>query len=263
MRRQIVEVVGRARRPMTLREVQAELPDVRREDLDDLVDRGVLYPCTRSRIWDRDETDHLLTVARSHLVRRPLSRRELAEVLAEHDPSLPRAWRSALYDRLRDASDIWEWPGGAGHRAARLATEPPDPDAYVGRLREQYERVRDRLADAGIDEAAIARAVTGEIDERPQPSPAAPPGNVLHELAFAWADTTEPEARTPIERVLTNIGARRLGTIDEPVSFDGRLHETDDDLFPDEPARVVEPGWVHGTAQTRVVLVKARVRATT
>ncbi len=259
MRLQIVEALGRADHPLSLRALAAHVPGVSRTDLEPLVDRGVVYPCTRGRFWDRDETEHHLAVVRARLEQGPLTRREVSDLLASHDPGLPRAWRYALYDHLRTTEGVWEWPGGAGQRSPRLATRPPDPEAYLGRVREQYERVRDRLARAGLDERTIARSVTGVAVASEPPTPV-PSRNVLHELAFAWADAEEA-ARPPIERVLLNIGAGRLFEMDEAVQFDGRLHETDDDLFPDEPARVVRPGWVHGTAQQRVILVKARVRA--
>ncbi|MEM6931356.1 MAG: hypothetical protein AAF602_30780, partial [Myxococcota bacterium] len=252
MRPQIVEALGRADRPLTLRELQALVPGVGRPDLEALVERGVVHPCTRARYWDRDETDHHLAFVRAALEQGPLTRRAIATALGERDPSLPQAWRLALYARLRDSEGVWEWPGGAGQRSPRLATDPPDPEAYVGRVRAQYERVRDRLARAGVDERTIASSVIGTPSGEPARGPVPSP-NVLNELAFAWADAAEG-ARPVLERVLINIGARRLLEVDASVAFDGRLHETEDDLFPDEPARVVEPGWVHGTAQSRVIL---------
>jgi len=260
MRRQIVEAAASAGRPLTLRELQHRVPGLRREDLDPLVEIGLLHPCPGGRYWDRDETAHFLDLARQRIAARPQTRRQLVEWLGEVAAGRSRRWREALYARLREEPGVYEWPPGAGQRASRLATRPPDPDPYLSGLREQFERAKDRLARAGLAPDAIAAAVTGDPAPSRTEAPEVEP-SVLHELAFAWADAPSATARAPLERVLVNIGARRLGEPGEPVTFDGRVHQTDDDLFPDEPAAVVEPGWVHGTAQHRVVLVKAQVRA--
>jgi len=63
-----------------------------------------------------------------------------------------------------------------------------------------------------------------------------------------------------LARVMLNMGLRRLGEPGEKVAFDGLVHSTDDDLLPDDEARVVEPGWqlLRGT-RSRIV-GKARVQ---
>ncbi|MEN0061720.1 MAG: hypothetical protein AAGA48_06185 [Myxococcota bacterium] len=264
MRSEILKAFGRTDRPMTLRELKAEVPDVCRADLERLVERGVLHPCSRRRFWDRDEVEHHLALLRARLDERPRSRQDVFALLSDADPTLPRSVRQTLFNRLRSEPGIWLWPGTARHRAPRLATRPPNPEPYVRTLRAQYRKVRERLTNAGLEETAIVEAVLGIAPPRPATAASPPPEPaVLHELAFAWADAPNASVRAPLERVLVNIGAERLGEPNETVRFDGRFHDTEDDLFPDEPALVVEPGWVHGTAQRRVVIVKARVRAAT
>jgi len=85
--------------------------------------------------------------------------------------------------------------------------------------------------------------------------------DITLELVFAWQDAETKEAKKSLERVMFNVGIRELGAPGDRVDFNGIYHDTNDDLFPDEPAIIMESGWqVRRGGKTRV-LAKAVVKA--
>lgn len=64
-----------------------------------------------------------------------------------------------------------------------------------------------------------------------------------------------------VEAALFNAGVRPLGDVDEVVAFDEFLHQpVGQPALPSELVSIESPGWVLGSGQARIVMVKARVR---
>ena len=85
-------------------------------------------------------------------------------------------------------------------------------------------------------------------------------------LIMAWQDTSDPEARSVLEGLFSSVGITPVGKIGETVSFDGRYHDTSEDVEVHDDVVVVQPGWQLKTQRGPLFLAKASVdslRATT
>lgn len=84
--------------------------------------------------------------------------------------------------------------------------------------------------------------------------------DVAEELVYAWKDSPDQNSREALERVMRNAGLMPVGDAGEKTSFDGRLHVTDDDLDPGDPAMITEPGWRLTNSRGNYLIARARVR---
>jgi hypothetical protein len=85
--------------------------------------------------------------------------------------------------------------------------------------------------------------------------------DLCRELALAWEDTTQPEAREALERVMFNAGLEQIGEVGEVVPFDAGRHKADagNGALPSQPVRIVEPGWQFRSPRGILPIVLPRV----
>lgn len=278
----LLAVIADAGHPCTLSEVVSRIgggvdrAEVRRV-LFDLTEKGVLYPCTRQRFWDRDEsrvhTEHALRL----IATRPHTRAELIDALDELGTGASRSWRQSIVRRVATTIGVYRWPPYGVVRSEQLSMQPPDLERYMQPLREPFEALADRLEQAGVARDDIAEAMLGDRLPKPAapvvemvPRRAVAPSDeaerdfhreIAQELVFAWEDTQDATARRALEQVMHNVGIRPLGTIGEEVSFDGARHTSNEGLWPDDAARVEQSGWELQRGTRSRVLAKATVRA--
>lgn len=271
----------------------AELPLAEvREALPALVAAGAVHSCTHHRYWTQSERDVLLAAARRRLFSRPATAAQLVQAMKKLGTGAPKAYLKRLVQELQQSDDVHVWPPHGRYRVLRLATAPPDLDAYLAKVRVALEPVLAKLTAVGTSREEIVEALlpgvlssgTGagaaepepDVENEPpapeRPPPRPPPEaadeaerdfhrELSQELVFAWEDAEERGVRESLARVMWNMGLRRLGEPGEEVPFDGLIHLTDDDLLPDDPAVVVEPGWQLLRGSRSRVLGKARVRS--
>ena len=103
-----------------------------------------------------------------------------------------------------------------------------------------------------------------DTDDEPPQKPKAPEVDATGwamQLVLAWRDFPDPTTRKALERLMLFNHMERVGTAGQTVPFNGIHHETDDDIWPDEPVVVVEPGW--GIRNNGIVrtLERAKVQA--
>lgn len=79
------------------------------------------------------------------------------------------------------------------------------------------------------------------------------------ELVLAWRDVGPGAVREGLERALINVGIEPIGEPGEVVSFDGALHDSDEDLISGDAVEVTEPGWRFRNARGEFLLARARV----
>ncbi|QGJ71720.1 Hypothetical protein PBC10988_34270 [Planctomycetales bacterium 10988] len=87
--------------------------------------------------------------------------------------------------------------------------------------------------------------------------------DVSEQLVFAWQDTENPETKKSLEGVFFNLGIQPIGQPGKQVSFNGREHYTEDDLFRGEPAVIVESGWRLEDQTNRYLIARAKVQSVT
>jgi hypothetical protein len=78
------------------------------------------------------------------------------------------------------------------------------------------------------------------------------------QLVFAWqdADATTKEA---LENVMYNVGLEAVGERGQVLPFDGRIHDTDEEVLADTSVVVTEPGWRLANSRGVYLITKARV----
>lgn len=117
-----------------------------------------------------------------------------------------------------------------------------------------------------------ANGVVPGSDTTPEPPPApapAPPNGIedptglAMQLVLAWRDYPDPQTRAALERLMLFSGMARVGAPGDVVPFNGIHHSTEDDLWPDDPAVIVTPGWGVPTDGRVRVLERAKVRKPT
>ncbi|HHO50886.1 MAG TPA: hypothetical protein ENK18_08415 [Deltaproteobacteria bacterium] len=286
----IVETIHRARHPLTTEEITRALarpardPDTRRA-LRQLVTLGILHSCPRHRYWDRDEVQVHLEHARGLIAKKPMTRAQLTQALGRLGTGASKSWRERIFNQLKEEVGVYVWPRVGVYRSDRLSTRPPELELYLKKARREFAVVSKRLEGVGVSRLALLEALVGE-GGLPQPGLREPPGpasqpetvrpprarpaptgeadldfqrEVAEELVFAWQDAEVEAARQSLSRILVNLGAERLGAVGEEVSFDGTVHRSADDLFPGDPARIVEPGWTMIRSGRARLLAKAEV----
>ena len=81
--------------------------------------------------------------------------------------------------------------------------------------------------------------------------------DICRELVFAWED--HQEARTALERVMTNIGLEPIGEVGQQVNFDNREHQTNSNFQPGQVCKIVEPGWQLVSPRGILMIARAKV----
>lgn len=254
---EVLAAIAAAGRPLAAREVQDALgaeSKVERERLNGELVRLVAFGrlhLTAKRYWDIDAEQVLADAARRILEQGPVTRAQWVAGLRRAVPfASEAACRDATFAAAR-APDVRRWPG----RPQRFSVLPT-PVARVSDPRAQLDALVAQLERKGESREAIAR----RIWSAPAPAAAVPDG-MAFQLVLAWRDFRDPSTREALERLMLFAGLVRLGAPGEAVGFDGIRHDTDDDLWPDDPAVIEVPGW--GLVQDGFVRVleKSVVRA--
>lgn len=79
-------------------------------------------------------------------------------------------------------------------------------------------------------------------------------------LVLAWHDTSDSNSKAILEDLLRGIGAAAVAPLGSTAKFDGRYHDTLDDVDVDEDVSVVQSGWQLKTHRGPLLLAKAQVQ---
>ena len=80
------------------------------------------------------------------------------------------------------------------------------------------------------------------------------------ELVSSWEHTREPEARRGLARAMLSLGVKEIGRAGDRASFAGRIHFSEEPVFPGDPVEIIEPGWTVPDQQGDFLLRKAQVK---
>ncbi len=265
-----------------------------------LVANGTIHAWSSYRLWKEPEFDYFLTQGRELVRERPLWKSAMVTKLTKEGWGTTEEIAKRVFETLKALPQTHTWPRHKTLRGDAICFQEVDLSFYLGDMTGEFGAVVRKLEQIGIEPLETARRVCGdffpeptpvaepkeapqlepqpgkalvpETNEKPTRTPIALPEpdseserdfhrDITLELVFAWQDAETKEARKSLERVMFNVGIRELGTVGERVEFNGIYHDTNDDLFPDEPASIVQPGWqVRRGGKTRV-LAKAMVQA--
>lgn len=265
-----------------------------------LVKNGTIHAWSAYRIWKEPEFDYFLGVGKELIREKPLWKSAMVTKLAKEGWGTTEDIAKQVFDTLKGMPQTHLWPRHKGLRGDAISLKEPDLSFYLGTMPEEFASLVKKLSKINIEPLETAQKVCGDIVKQTQVPPTAnakpekapetaskeetqvpdkptktavelkePESeserdfhrDITLELVFAWQDAETKEAKKSLERVMFNVGIRELGSVGERVDFNGIYHDTNDDLFPDEPASIVVPGWqVRRGGKTRV-LAKAMVKA--
>ncbi len=124
------------------------------------------------------------------------------------------------------------------------------------------------LEELSIADSQNINNVSAASPEKPvEASPQSPQGSaeaafkreLTHELVISWKYAENTEAKKGIARALLNTGVTQIGEPGTKTDFVGRYHRSEEALFPGDPVRILEPGWLIHDGVGEYLLEKALV----
>lgn len=195
----------------------------------------------------------------------------------------PHAGMVLLPSRKNPKIKRWQYPAGfspADHRRrrkerrtqrAREATTAEDLMEHhkaiesVAKAIEQFLRTPRGSAKKIIEGALLNAYVLTKKGSEPsslrKDLSSVSQKELLVSVSIERNESTDPEVRRAIERVMVAAGAVKVNEAGDDVSFDGTQHRTDSDLFPGETAVVTEYGLSYDTGEVMQVLSRTEVKA--
>lgn len=287
---EIFRVIQGSNEPVAVSDIVTALPAAAREAVEktvqELIAKGKIFQWPNGKVWSswkEDESDFYLGKARELIRDTPLWKSALAEKLASVVPGASKKVCDGAFDRLKSEPGVHLWPRHRHLKGDSICLKPVDLSFYLAGAREEFGDSYKKLCKAGVAAldlvgyvcedamAAVTSATNGHSQAKPpSASSSGEPDtesdrdyqrDVTDHLVFAWQDAKTAETRLQLERVMFNIGLRRLGESEGVVPFNGLEHDTKDRLFPGDKAKVVEPGWMLLRGPKKKVLAKALVQA--
>ncbi len=234
------------------------------QTINKLISLQVLYPCSRQRIWDRDEKALLVAEAKSLIAREPQTRVTLSRELEKLQTGASLNYlRQVLFEQLQDDPEIFLHFGRNGQI---LSTEKPNVEDT---LKPVIPRVLS-LQKAGFDREKLETALFGGSSNGSTHGAArlrAPDDessldfqrDACELLVYAWQDAENAESRDALEGVMIGLGLERVGETGEEAEFSGNFHQSARKISKGTPVRVAQPGWRLKNRRGDYLIAKARV----
>lgn len=221
-----------------------------------ITERGI-QALLAKRTWDQRKE----LLERCASTYRELARRALLSTI-EKDLQQLQVERQRLDQRASEVRDLLSRV--INEELSDITRQRQKLDQHLAELQRMQNDV-ESIAVAESDGMQTASGA-GEFDEQSRQDQSTEAISELHrdlcrELVFSWQDNPEPEIRAALERVMINAGLEPVGEPGDVVPFDAREHQTESDLLPGQPARVIEPGWQLTTPLGAVLLARAKVLA--
>lgn len=221
-----------------------------------ITERGI-QALLEKRSWDRRKQ----LVQQCASIYLEVARRALLSTI-EKDLQQLRVERQRLDQRTSEVSELLSQV--INEELTEITKRQQKLDQHLAEL----QRLRNEVESFGFAESdsELGAVNVPKFDDRGRQAPSTEATSEMHrdlcrELVFTWQDNPEPEIRSALERVMINAGLEPVGEPGEVVAFDAREHQTESDLLPGQPARVIEPGWQLTMPLGSMLLARAKVQA--
>ncbi len=270
IRKQIRDLIAK-KGPVSRREILSAFgsKDVSNEEiektLNKLVSLQVLYPCSRQRIWDKDEKALLVAEAKKLIASEPQTRVTLSRELEKLQTGASLNYlRQVLFEKLQDDPEIFLHFGRNGQL---LSTDKPDPTET---LKPVIPRVLS-LQKAGFDRSALESVLFGSSEPRKvngvrsiqHPSEETEldfQRDACELLVFAWQDTDCEETRASLEGVMVSLGLDRVEESESETEYNGIVHHCSQKISKGQKVRVLQSGWRLKNRRGDYLITKAQVQ---
>ena len=190
----ILKVLQRAGEPLTIKEIQKELPGPFRIDserlaavINEQVRVGAVHQWvpkrSKMRFWNQDLEECARGKIMEILSDQALNIRELRDALRKSLFGCSKAraeeLRKKILPSLIEEGQVLKHPLMPRKRAFRFGVNPPDPAPYLGKVKKEFYAVCDKLKKAGISpehvfrsagKVLLPRALTQDIGDKERKS---------------------------------------------------------------------------------------------
>ncbi len=258
-----------------------QVPGVEIDDhLRSLSEGARIHPWSKDRFWNDPEIGFYMDHARQWIQTQPLWMSLLIKKLEGLGFNSPRSVYERVFRTLKEQPEVHVWPAHGPLRGESLCLKPLDLSYYLTDLRNHYEAAKQKLTPAYLTEADILEFLsqgpeTGHrtaLPPQPSSSSSAEPDSesdldfqrdLSEHLIFCWSGASSTEVREHLELIMHNVGLTPFGLQDEILSYNGIEHRSSEPLFPGDPCRVLEPGWMLQRGPRKRILAKALVSTPT